>query len=316
MAATVNSGLRNRIDIAMNERTQPDTYQPVDTLLACLDLTGVDPFLIHYAGFMADILAVNRVTFLHVIQAYDLPDRGQHTFPDVDTELQDIVRKDMYHSVKANFTAKCHWDVATRVGRDDAAEEILTYINENSVGITMIGQKPGENRRARYGKKVSAEAASDILFVPKAAALNVDPVLCASDFSVEGGRAFERALDVSRSSGARLIPYFIADPTRAYFPITTSRSTQKYEENCRKTYDAFLKQYDMTPASFPCQIEAGDPMKSEAQTIYAAAKKRDAGLILVGAQGSTRTPTSHLGNLCESFQLMEKQIPVMIVKPA
>lgn len=265
---------------------------------------------------MANLLAPRTVTFLHVIQAYDLPDRGQKNFPDVDSELQDIVRENMNQSVKANFKEKIQWKVATGVGHEDAAMEIIRYIKDNAADITLIGQKPGQDRRARYGKKVSAEAACDILFVPRDAARWVDPLVCVSDFSEAGTRVFERALDITNTSGARLLPYFITDPTRAYFPATTNRSTQKYKANCRKTYETFLKPYGLNPQSLPCLIESGDPTKSEAQIIYAAAEKRDAGLILVGARGSTRIPTSHLGNLCESFHLMEKQIPVMIVKQA
>ena len=64
----------------------------------------------------------------------------------------------------------------------------------------------------------------------------------------------------------------------------------------------------------PCRIEAGHELTSEAENIYKAAVEDDAKLIVVGAQGDTANETSLLGNLSESFRLMEKEIPVMIVK--
>ncbi|MDY6905528.1 MAG: universal stress protein [Thermodesulfobacteriota bacterium] len=301
--------------MAENGQTKDTRLQPVETMMVCLDLTDMDASLIAYAGFLAGILETPKVTFLHVIQSYDLPDRTQKGFPDVETELQQIVRNSLYQSVKQGFTEQCQWHVETRVGQDDAAVEIINYTDENPADLILIGQKPGENRRARYGKKVSAETTGDILFVPQNAALRVDPLLCASDFTDAGARAFERALGISKTAGVRLLPFFITDPTRAYFPTTTTRSTRKYEEKACETYAAFLKRYNIQPDSLPCLVELGDPMKSEAETIYAAAEKRDTGLILVGARGSTQTPTSHLGNLCESLRLLDKQIPVMIVKP-
>lgn len=302
--------------MARSEQDKSTRWQPVDTMLVCLDLTDVDRSMIAYAGFIAGILETRKVVFLHVIQSYDLPARTQKGFPDVETELREIVRDTLYRAVKQGFQENCHWLVETRVGHDDAAVEIINYANENSADLILIGQKPGENRRARYGKKVAAEAAGDILFVPQDVSLRADPLLCASDFTAAGARAFERALDLSKAVGGRLLPFFLADPTRAYFPISTTLSTRRYEENAAETYASFLEPYNIHPDSFPCLINLGDPMKSEAQSIYAAAEKREAGLILVGVRGSTRTATSHLGNLCESLRLMEKQIPVMIVKPA
>jgi len=298
----------------MSNNLNKTRMQPVDNMLVCLDLTAIDSFMISYAGFLAEKLDIRHVSFFHVIQAYDLPDRASRRFPDMETELTDIVSDELHQLVDSHFDEQCRWDVVTEVGYEDAAQEIVEYIKDNDVDLTVIGQKSGENREGRYGQKVASEAPSDILFVPQHVAQAISPVLCAIDFSDESTRAFELSLDIKRFAGAAPICYFVSDPSRAYFPASTVRSSQLHEAQCRKTCEEFLQAYALSLNDVACLIEDGDPMKSTVENIYEAAKDNQAGLIVVGAQGDTSTMTSLLGNLCESFRLIEKDIPVLIVK--
>ncbi|MFO7838209.1 MAG: universal stress protein [Desulfosalsimonadaceae bacterium] len=288
--------------------------QPVQNILVCLDLTAIDTFLITYAAFMAKTLPARKVIFFHAIQAYDLPDRSSKDFPDVETELNAMIREELHKSVDTHFEEQCQWEVATQVGYIDAAKEIIEFIRENSIDLTLIGQKYGENREARYSHKISAEASSDILFVPQYAEKSIDPILCAVDFSRHSAKAFERALDFSRAWGVAMNCWFVADPTRAYFPATTGRSLNYYQQQAMKARKKFLKSYGLSPGDIPCRVEVGDQMKSEAEDIYQVAVDAEARLIVVGARGDAASVTSPLGNLTESFRLMEKEIPVMITK--
>lgn len=288
--------------------------EPVHHILVCLDLTDMDTDLIAYAAFMARILPAGKVTFFHAIQAYDLPDRGNRSFPDIETELNAIIRDEMHNSVDRHFEEECQWDIATQVGYEDAAREIVEYIKTKAIDLTLIGQKFGENRQARYSHKIAAEAASDLLFVPQYVEKSIDPILCAIDFSPQSVRAFERTLDLSRTWGVKMNCYFVCDPTRAYFPATTERSASHYQQQAQKAYEQFLKDYELSPEDIPCRIETGQELVSEAESIYQAAIEDNARLIVIGAQGDTANVTSLLGNLSESFRLMEKEIPVMVLK--
>lgn len=288
--------------------------EPVRNLMVCLDLTDIDKSLIAYAAFMARMLPASKVTFFHAIQAYDLPDRGNRRFPDLETELNAIIRDEMHNSVDSYFEEQCQWDVATQVGYEDAAREIVEFIKSNEIDLTLIGQKYGENRQARYSHKIAAEASSDLLLVPQYAEKSIDPVLCAIDFSPQSVRAFERTLDLSRTWGVKMNCYFVCDPTRAYFPATTERSASHYQQQAKRAYEQFLKDYGLSPDDIPCRIETGHELTSEAENIYQAAIEDNARLIVIGAQGDTANVTSLLGNLSESFRLMEKEIPVMVLK--
>src|SRR6056297_524736 len=112
----------------MASRNNYPKLQPVQNILVCLDLTAIDPFLISYAAFMAKTLPASKVIFFHAIQAYDLPDRSSKDFPDVETELNAMIREELHKSVDAHFEEQCRWEVATQVGYVDAAREILEFI--------------------------------------------------------------------------------------------------------------------------------------------------------------------------------------------
>lgn len=301
-------------------KTTPETNAsgllPARDILVCLDLTDMDTSLIRYAAFLARTWQIPKMTFFHVIQAYDLPDRYAKSFPDLETELRQIVCDQMQQTVHSHFENGCHWEVVTRVGYEDAAGEVIAYIKENAIDLTLLGQKYGENRKARYSRRIGAESVSDIMFVPQETEKSSGLVFCAVDFSEASGKAFARSLDVSRSWQVRLICYGISDPTRTYFPATTRRSSSHYQEQSRKACEEFLKQRGLSSNQVQCLIEEEYRIGNEAQNIYEAAVREGAGLIVVGARGETTKVTTLFGNLCETFRLMEKEIPVLIVKPA
>ena len=299
----------------MNPQGSKEFLRPVRQFLVCLDLTDIDVYLIRYAAALARTLSVGKVIFFHVIQAYDLPDRANKSFPDVETELRDLIRRNLLKSVDEFFKTECHWEVETRVGYEDAAKEVIGYIQESCADLTLLGQKYGENRQARYSRKILAETACDILLVPQISSVSLHPVLCAVDFSEESGIAFEKALDISRAEAGPMSCYFVSDPTRAYFPATTRRSSDRDLRRFHETYEQFLQRYGLSPDDIPCRIELNDAVNSEAEAIHQTASEQNARLIVVGARGDAAKMTSLFGNLCETFRIMEKDVPVMLVKP-
>jgi nucleotide-binding universal stress UspA family protein len=299
----------------MNPQGSKAFLQPIRQFLVCLDLTDIDAYLIRYAASLARTLSVERVIFFHVIQAYDLPDRADKSFPDVETELRDLIRKNLLKSVDDFFKTECHWEIETRVGYEDAAKEVIGYIQESGSDLTLLGQKYGENRQARYSRKILTETACDILFVPQITSVSLQPVVCAVDFSEESGSAFEKALDISRAEAGSMSCYFVSDPTRAYFPATTQRSSDRDLRRFQETYEQFLKSYGLSPDDIPCRIEVHEAISSEAEAIHQTASEQNARLIVVGARGDAAKMTSLFGNLCETFRIMEKELPVMLVKP-
>lgn len=300
----------------MRIQTTEELLQPIRKVLICLDLTDIDLSLIRYASDLSRALLIEQIIFFHGIQAYSLPDAARKDFPDVETELKDMINESIQKSVKSCFGKDARWQVVIQVIYEDAAQAVVDYSGGKEIGLTVIGQKYGKDRQANYGHKIAALADSDVLIVPQDARPSKSPIMCAVDFSDASIRAFERALDISRSLLAPLICYAISDPSHAYFPASTLRSYKSETRRSAKAFEKFLTSYGLSPDQVPCRIEVTDQVRheNEAEKIYAATLQEKAGLIVVGASGEKEKTTSLLGHLCESFRLMEKEMPVMIVQ--
>lgn len=301
----------------MNPDTQALRLPPPDKMLVSLDLTDIDLHLVRYAGMLAELLQAGEVIFFHAIQAYALPDRKRQDFPDLETELSARIEAELHRSVDEHFSDVCKWRVVTTVSYEDAARDVVSFVNDEAIDLTLIGQKSGVGREERSGKRIAADIRGDLLFVPDTARLTIERLLFAGDFSEATDKAFKRALGLASVADAVLTCYFVADAARAYFPATTERSQKKYRQQCDTAYREFLERFGFSPDDIPCTISEGEvAVQQEAERIYRLAEEDAVDLILIGARGDTSTVTSLLGNLCESLRLMEKQIPVMIVKHA
>ncbi|MCF8024355.1 MAG: universal stress protein [Desulfobacteraceae bacterium] len=290
--------------------------EAIENILVCLDLTEIDASLIDYAAFIADSFKADKVSFVHIIQAYDLSKKSSRSFPDLKTSLNQMVRDELNQRISENFRRNHKTDIEVRVEEEDAAEGLLACVRDLKADLLLLGQKRGEDREARYGRKVAAETTCDVLFVPEKSLPLLEKVLCAVDFTEESRAAFDRALYLSENRGASVTCYFIHDITKAYFPASTPKSADRNQSRAEKKFREFIKTFDRYPENFTCRIEAVDELTSEAQKIYQAAEDEKASLIIVGATGSTDTETSLLGNISESLRRMQKSIPVMIVKHA
>ncbi|MBA2882905.1 nucleotide-binding universal stress UspA family protein [Desulfosalsimonas propionicica] len=283
-------------------------------ILVCLDLTDIDKHLIHYASLAARVFHAEAVTFIHVIQAYDLPNKSSKSFPDVKSSLNAMIRDELDNRIDEKFRKSVSTRIETRVAEEDAAEDILCFAGDMDTDLLLIGQKYGEDRQKRYGGELSANSKCDILFVPEDPPLEIARVFCGLDYSRASKAAFDRALHLHHQQNAHLVCYFIQDSTRSYFPASTRKSASQHLSRAETRHQEFMAEFGLEPESFPCRIDASEDLISEGEKLYNAAEDDNADLIIVGAAGDTATETSLLGNITETLRRMEKAIPVMIVK--
>ena len=288
--------------------------EPVKKILVSLDLSSMDSPLISYASYLARVLQVEEVIFFHAIQAYDLANRKSSRFPDLETELSGIIKERINERVSDYFNDHIKWSMEIEVGYEHAADEVVRFANEGNFDLILLGQKRGENRRGVYAQKIVSEIETNIMLVPEYVEHKLKSILCALDFSEYSRKAFEWGLEHSKRLNSRLSCYYITDPRRAFFPVSTQQSTYREEQRNRKVADNFLADYQLTRDDVTCHIRVHDQLTNEAETIYETAEQEGDDLIVVGAYGNTSNITSLLGNLTETFRLMEKEIPVAIIK--
>lgn len=285
----------------------------IKNILACLDLTYIDPILIEYADFFSGSIEAEKVYFLHVIQEYALPEKGGKDLPDKE-ELYDIIYSKIKEEVDANFENQRPAAIETRVESEDASAAIIDFISETEIDLLLIGQKYGAKREARYGYKVATGADCDILFIPEQIEVKIQKILCAIDGSKESETAFQRALDLSEKTGATVAAYFLYNTAQTYFPASTLSGSSSRQERFKKHYAKFLERFNRPPGSVPCHFREIEHTENQAETSYETAQDEKADLIIVGAAGRIGDPTTLLGNILENFNNMEKEIPLLVIK--
>lgn len=286
----------------------------VKKILVCLDLTDIDPELIRYAAYLAPRLSAEKLFFLHVIQAYDLPDKGDKQFPNVEKDLSRAIHQSLTDQISDTVPESLETEIVIEIEDQDAANRILECIDELDIDLVLIGQKSGEDRQGHYAKKIIKNCKSDTLFITADANLKIDKILCAIDFSKNSHSAFSRGLYFHNNYGSKLVCYYINDTTSAYFPASTVKSADSARKKAKEQYRKFLKQFDMNPDQVACHILHADANTSEGYHIGETAASENADLIIVGAKGDTQNVTSLLGHVCESLRVLQKEVPVMIVK--
>lgn len=284
-------------------------------ILVCLDLTNIDHALIRYASFLSQALDIYKITFLHAIQAYDLPDTGKF-FPDLQTSLSKTIEEEINSVVSHHFKKKIKTEVITKIEDEDISDVIIRFIEKEHIDLTLVGQKYGEDREGHYGKQIAGQSASDVMFIPEDTDFAINKIICAVDFSKASEKAFKRALDLAKATSAELICYYIYDTTKSYFPGTTLKTFTTLEKQFHKKYRKYLQRFDLQPGTIPCRSQIGEELNNQAYACYNAAVKEGAELLIVGAKGKTNVVTSLLGNIAENLRRMDKETVVMIIKNA
>ncbi len=285
----------------------------IKNITALLDLTYIDPVVIRYADYVGGIVEAEKIDFLHVIQEYDLPEKGGRELPD-EAELYAFINEKIKEVVEDNFSDARTKNVYTRVEPEDAATAVIDFISETEADLLLIGHKYGSNHQCRYGHKISSGVDCDIMYIPEMAEASVNKILCAIDCSKESEVAFKRALALAEKTGAKMICHFIYDTAQTYFPATTVTASETRQENFKKRFDRFLESFDLSPGSIECFFKEVDPAEHQAEKVYQTAVEEAAELIVVGAAGAVSSPTTVLGNMLGNFNNLELKIPLLVIK--
>jgi nucleotide-binding universal stress UspA family protein len=285
----------------------------INKILVSLDLTGIDAEMINYASFFSRIFKIDRIYFVHAIQAYDLG-RKEKKLNDIKSSLNQNIRDEIDNIVNHRFGEKTRTEVITKIEDENAAQGVLDVIRENEIDLTLIGQKYGEEREGKYAKEIAANADSDLLLVPEEPPYKIDHIFCAVDFSEESEEAFQKALDMSKKTNARLTCYYVYDIRKEYFPGATDQSLASIEKEFNKKCKKFLSKFDLFLSDVNPRFNVNDKLNNSAEKIYSQAFNDRADLIVIGTKGKPGSVISLLGNITENLMHTDTEIPVMIIK--
>ncbi|MCF8363087.1 MAG: universal stress protein [Prolixibacteraceae bacterium] len=285
----------------------------INKILVSLDLTEIDAQMIDYASFFSRTLKIDKIYFVHAIQAYDLG-RKEKKLNEIKSSLNQTIRDEIDSIVNHRFGEKTRTEVITKIEDENAAQGILKVIREKQIDLTLIGQKYGEDREGKYAKEIAANAESHLLLVPEEPPYKIDHIFCAVDFSEDSEEAFQKALDMSKTTGASLTCYYVYDIRKVYFPGATDQSLATLEKKFNKKCEKFLAKFDLSLSDVNPRFNVNEKLNNSAEKIYTQAYDDGANLIVIGTKGKPGSVISLLGNITENMMHIDTEIPVMIIK--
>ncbi len=283
-------------------------------ILACLDLTRIDEHIIKYSSFLADIMHTEQITFLHVIQVYQITDVTNEKIKEIEQSAWEHIESKVKKHIKKGVHENVFTQIVIQIQTKDASDEIIDYVRKHKVDLTLFGKKAEEERKERYSARGIALAESDMMVVPEYPPPDITHVLAAIDFSRKSKEAFKIAAKLADTTGSGLSCQYIYSVPKNYFPIASMETMYDYiRKKGHRKKKKFQKKYHYIFKDTDYHIELADYDKQD-EIVFSRADRTGAELIVLGGQGQTSSPATLLGNMAEQLRKYKSNIPVMIIK--
>lgn len=283
-------------------------------ILICMDLTEIDEHLIKYSAFWAEVMQVRRITFLHVLQAYDITAQTDEEYQELKNTIHSYIDKEINKYLKKRLPEGVAVDIAIRIEEKDASDEIINFVRKHKVDLTIFGKKAEAQRKERYSARSIALAESDMLVVPSDPPQQLNHVLIASDLSKQGVKAFKVTYTLAKNVEAGISCQYIYGVPKQYFPVTSPKAMyQHVRKVADKRMKRLKKHYGYLLNEMDFYLDPGTHGQQD-DTIISAAEKTGSHLIVLGARGRTSAPTTLLGNITTRLRRYNSNIPVLILK--
>ena len=291
-------------------------YQ-LDHILVTLDLSDMDDFLIRYSNYLVENFNPKSITFMHVMNTYDIPKDVLKAFPDMDESLTDIVKEDLQEKVDEHFayTKKVRTTVMVEEGLP--TEHIVQFTKDNNISLTLMGKKVGYRGRGSIVRKVMNISPSSVLLISETTRPKIEHIMVRVDFTKISELALRMGLQIQQLTDAKLSCHHVYKLPIKYFAQATPENEKKMkfhmEKHSRKEYAKFMKKMKLDPEKIPCTYSF-DKENDEAQVLYNHALNNGADLILIGSRLKSELGDVILDSTSEKLAGTEKNIPVLVVK--
>lgn len=143
-------------------------------------------------------------------------------------------------------------------------------------------------------------------------------ILVAVDGSNTSRRAFEAALDLAKSNGAVLRPFYVVENTPMYFdspgydPSVLRNSLIEEGTELRAEFDRTMAEQGVTGDAAVCEASS---LADVSQTVLQAAAEFDADLLVMGTHGRRGFQRLILGSVAERC-VRQATLPVLLIPSA
>lgn len=291
-------------------------YQ-LDHILVPLDLSEMDDFLIRYCNYITASFKPKSVTFMHVMQSYDIPKDILEAYPDLDEPVSKVLQDELEEKVNEFFEKNDNVKIIIKIEEGITTETLVEYAKDNNITLTLMGKKIGYKGRGSTVRRVLNLIPSSVLLVSETTPHQINHIMVRMDFSRISGMALKMGLRLSELTGAKVtchnvhkLPlHYLSQPSRS----DRAKVEQQVEKYALKEYSKFAKKQKINPQEIPCTVSL-DTENEEAHILYSQALKIGSDMILIGSKIKSEYANVILDTTSEKLAGPEKNIPVLIMK--
>ncbi|MCH8569499.1 MAG: universal stress protein [Balneolales bacterium] len=200
--------------------------KPLTNWIVCLDLTKMDEAVIGYVNFFSKLVKPHKITFLHVIETYDVFQDLIDDFPELETEedLNEILVKQINTLIESKLTdSVAEVDVVIRKG--SATNQIIKMMDNQNPDLLVLGKKAGFKGEGILAQRIVKYVPCSILYVPETARYSIENITVPIDFSEQAVQAVRSALELVKPAGGQVTAQHLFDYPKQFFPYMPDKNT-------------------------------------------------------------------------------------------
>lgn len=284
-------------------------------MLVGLDLSEMDEHVVRYSCQVAHFFQMEAVYFFHVTSSMELPDDVLEKYGDMVAPVDETLEKEMEATVSNCFNDIEGLTMEIEAHAGKVTEEILKWAKVKRVDLIILGRKNQLSGSGLNSKKVAKASSCSILFVPEKPTNKLESILVPIDYSKHAEMAFNLAISVQKSSGAKILSNHVYKVPQGYY-----KSGKSYEEfagimleNTKKECQKFFRKFDLEGVDFENTYALDDDIHP-ADKIYITAREKDVDLIILGSKGRSGAAALLIGSVAEKLVMEDNDIPLFLVK--
>lgn len=282
----------------------------IKNILVALDLSEIDSTLIEYASFIAGILQVKKVYFVHNIKKYEISELFDEQLKDLN--LDEIIGDELNDKVEEKFTSSAKWEVL--ISEDPYSESLINYIvNKYDIQLALIGNKNKINGTGVVSGKLLRMLKCSLLSIPKDAKPVITNVWAGTDFSSASKKVFQVAENLQRNTAAKVKAVHVYNVPVQFSPYIPKENLDlKIENHLKEKCEKFIKKIGYKGELTSEIIPGRESGVAEKLRIKAETSKVD--LIIVGDKGHNVFSSLLVGSVTEELFNQDMEVPLWIVK--
>jgi len=282
----------------------------IKNILVALDLSDIDNTLIEYASFIAEVLDVKKVYFVHNIKKHEMSELFEEQLKDIN--LDEIIGNELNDKVEEKFKATAEWEVL--ISEDPYSESLINYIvNKYEIQLALIGNKNKTKGTGVVSGKLLRMLKCNILSIPNHAKPQISSIWAGTDFSSASNKVFKTAENLQTILGAKVKAVHVYNVPLQFSPyIPKEHLNLKIETHLKEKQEKFIKKINYKGDLTSEIIHAKGSGVAEKLRTKAEAAKAD--LIIVGDKGRNTFSSLLVGSVTEELFNQDLEIPLWIVK--